>query len=352
MSKHRLPSGSFLPSGLQEIDNDKMTGFNATYNNMSLKMGIVQEIYEVDDKANISQIVPEYDVMVLEQRENSAPTPIVYKNCVMMDNFGGLADYMEFKLRKAEKVEKKEKDGDKIGRLQDNSVVLILCLNGNNENAIIIGGAKQAKRKTKLTKAAGHAMYGEFNGLSFSIDKDGALTVGFAGATDNAGKAKDSKVGGSYMKIKKDGSVEVSDGKKESISFDKTKESTAMESGKDMAITAGKKLDVSVGDTATIKIKKDMIAEATGSCSLKAKDLKIESQGPAKVKASALDVQIDGIVKVKGSQITLDGMTFVGGAGGTPALTLSTMFLGTGNLGAPVISQAIGPFSSKVFIAS
>lgn len=350
--KNGLPSGSFLPSGLLEQDRDEMTAFNATYNNMSLKTGIVQEIYEIDDKSNINQIVPEYDVLVFEQRENSAPTPITYKNCVMIDGFGGAADFMEFKLRKAEKVEKREKDGEKIGRFQDGSVVLILCLNGSNENAMIIGGAKHPKRKSKLTKTAGTAMYGEFNGISFEVDKDGALTVGFKGATDNAGKAKDEKASGSYMKISKDGTVEVSDGKKERIKFDKTNEKTEIESGKDMSVASGKKLAVTVGDAMSLKVAKDLIAEAQGSCSLKVKDLKVESSGPANVKASALDIQIEGIVKIKGSNITIDGMTFVGGAGGTPALVLSTMFLGTGNLGAPVISQAIGPFSSKVFISS
>jgi uncharacterized protein (DUF2345 family) len=125
-----------------------------------------------------------------------------------------------------------------------------------------------------------------------------------------------------------------------------------MESGKDMSIKSGKKLAVDVGDAMSLKVAKDLVAEAQGSCSLKVKDLKIDSGGPANVKAAALDVQIEGIVKIKGAQITLDGMTFVGGPGGTPALILSTMFLGTGNLGAPVISQAIGPFSSKVFISS
>jgi len=352
MINNRLPSGSFLPSGLLDLDTDEQTAFNSTFNNMSLKMGLVKEAYEIDDENNISKIAVEYDVLVNEQREQTAPTPITYKNCIHKDAFGGLADFFEFRLRKQDKVEKREKDGDKIGRLQDGSIVLLLCLNGFNENAIILGGAQHPKRKSKLTKDAGHAMFGEFNGLGLTIDKDGALTLSFKGATDHAGEPLDAAVGGSYITIKKDGSIEINDGKKERVLFDKTAEKTELEAGKDMSITSGKKLDVTVGDTATFKVAKDLFAEATGSCSLKMKDLKVESQGPANVKASALDVQIDGIVKLKGSQITLDGMTFVGGAGGSPALILSTMFLGTGNMGAPVISQAIGPFSSKVFISS
>src|SRR5690606_34649036 len=207
---------------------------------------------------NINKIVPEYDVIVIEQRGDSGPTPITYKNCVVMDLFGGIADFFEYRLRKQDKVEKKEKDGDKIARFQDGAMVLLMCLNGFNENAIIIGGAKHPKRKTLLTKDAGHALAAEFNGLGVGIDKDGAFTISFQGATDNSGKAKDSKVGGSFIKIKKDGSIEVSDGKKERVSFDKTNESTELQSGKDMRVDSGKKLDVTVGDAMGVKVTKSL----------------------------------------------------------------------------------------------
>jgi hypothetical protein len=349
---NRLPSGSFAPSGLLEVETEKLTGFNQTFNNVSLKMGHVVAVYETTDKGNLNGVTPEYDVVVQERRDQSAPTPITYKNCVMADLFGGAADFMEYRLRGQETVEKKEKSGEKIARFQDGSIVLLMCLNGFNETAIIIGGAKHPKRKTKLTKDAGHAFAAEFNGLSIDVDKEGALTIGFKGATDNAGKAKSASVGGSFIKIKKDGSVEVSDGKKESLALDKTAQTAALSSGKDTSINAGGKLDVKSGDAATFKVGKSLAIEAQGSCSLKASELSVESKGPVKIKGASLEAQIDGAVKLKGSQITLDGMTFLGGAGGTPALTLSTMFIGTGNMGIPVISQAIGPFSSKVFVSS
>src|SRR5690606_34449793 len=117
--KNRLPSGSFLPSGLLQMDDERLVGFNSTFNNVSLKMGLVKEVYETDDKSNINKIVPEYDVIVTEQRGDAGPTPITYKNCVVMDLFGGIADFFEYRLRKQDKVEKKERDGDKIARFQD-----------------------------------------------------------------------------------------------------------------------------------------------------------------------------------------------------------------------------------------
>jgi hypothetical protein len=351
--KNNLPSGSFLPSGLLEMEGVNDIAFNSTFNNFSLKAGIVTRTHEMEDDSNISKEIPEYDVVVIEQRSNDAQVPITYKNCIPQDMFGGLADFMEFKLRSQEKVDKaKNKGRGKIPSLQDGSIVLILCINGFNENAVIVGGMKQPKRRSKLTKDKGHALVSEFNGMGLEVDKDGALTISFKGATSHDGKAKDSKVGGSFIKIKKDGSVEMSDGKKERISFDKTKESTELQSGKDMKVDAGAKLDMAIGDAMNVKIAAKMVLEAQGSASLTVGSLKVESKGAAEIKASSVDIQSDGMVKIKGSQITLDGLTFAGGPGGTPALLMTTMFIGVGNLGGPVVSQAVGPFSGKVFISS
>lgn len=352
---NRLPSGSFLPSGLLGLDQeqDLLTAFNSTFNNSTLKAGIITEAYEIDDDNNLSKACIEYDVLVSEQRDQSAPTPITYKNCVMMDMFGGFSDFIEYRLRKQKNIEKREKDGAKISRLQDGSAVLILCLNGFNENGIIVGGLKHPKRKSKLTKDAGHALMMEFNGLGLTVDKDGALTVSFAGATDHAGKPLDSKVSGSFVKIKKDGSVEVSDGKKEVLALDKTKETTTLTSGKEMTLDSGKAMTVNVGDTMTVKTAKDLILAAQGSANFKMKDLRLESEGPLNIKGASLEMNIDGVSKIKASQITLDGMTFLGGAGGSPALTMNSMWIATGTLGIPIVISGppISGLSSKVFIA-
>jgi hypothetical protein len=350
--KNRLPSGSYLPSGLLEMDDEEQTAFNSTFNNMSLKMGIVKEAYEMDDANNVSRIATEYDVLVLEQRGQTAPTPIMYKNCVIMDMFGGIADFFEWRLRNQTKAEKREKDGDKIGRFQDGAIVFLICLNGFNENAIIVGGAKHPKRKSGLTKEAGHALMGEFNGLGIGVDKDGALTVSFKGATEHDGRPADSKVGGSFIKIKKDGSLEISDGNKDRLAIDKTKESTVLQSGKDMGINAGNQLDVVVGAAMKVSVAKNLLIEAQGSATMKVKDLGVEVQGPTKFKTASLDVQVDGMVRLRGSQIVLDGMTFLGGMGGTPALTINSMWIATGNLGAPIVISGppISGLSSKVFI--
>jgi|WetSurMetagenome_2_1015567.scaffolds.fasta_scaffold24707_5 hypothetical protein len=348
----KLPSGSFLPSSLLSLDTSSMMeNFNSSFKNYALKVGFIQDLYEIDDKQNINKAVLEYKVVVLEQKEDGAQTPIIYDHCLHMDLFGSQADYFEMRLRKQDKVEKKDKSGDKIAKYQDGAMVLLLCVNGVSESALIIGGIKHPKRKSGLTKDKALAMNAEFNGINYSIDKDGALKILFKGPTDNTGKPTNKDVGGSYLTIDKEGSFEWGDGKKEKIRLDKKAKTISIVCEKDFSITTEAKLTLTAKEDVTISTKKKMLLEAQGGATLKVKELTIEADGPTKIKTKAFDLKADGAVMIKGQNITLDGQLINLGQGGQPAVTMSTQILGVGNLGIPVISSFIGPFSSKVFIA-
>ena len=65
-------------------------------NNSNLKTGIVIALYDIDNKGNISKTTPEYDVLIVEQKKNSSMEPVIYKNCIAIDSFGGVADFLEF----------------------------------------------------------------------------------------------------------------------------------------------------------------------------------------------------------------------------------------------------------------
>ena len=56
------------------------------------------------------------------------------------------------------------------------------------------------------------------------------------------------------------------------------------------------------------------------------------------------------MVMAKADMIQLLGNQVIVGNGAVPAVIPSTYFVGTGNLGAPVLSLGIGPFSSSVLI--
>jgi hypothetical protein len=314
--------------------------------NMSLRLGVVVEIYDLEDEQNISKMMPEYDVMVV-QDDNT----VNYKNCMAVDSFGGVSDYFMKKLRKPKDSKKVKASGSL--KKQNGSIVLMLCIDGSSEQAVIIGSIAHPDRKTgQLTKELGHHMEGEFNGLNWKVDKDGALTITFKSATDNDGKPQDTKAGGSAIKIEKDGSLEAADGNKERIRIDKTKKTIDITAEADISATTDASFNVTAKKNASVKSTADLLADAGGSLMIKSGgSFGIEAKGAFELKAPDVKIQGENGVTVKGSQIVIDAPLINVGNGGTPALILTTQFLGIGNLGAPVFSQAIGPYSATVFIA-
>lgn len=337
-----------LPSSLLEERQPTDFQFQKQISeNMYLRLGVVVDIIEEDDETNQSKLVPEYNVMTIENDNTT-----IYKNCFSVDSFGGVADYFVKKLRKPKDAKKVQESGSL--KKQNGSIVLLLCIDGSSEQGVILAAIAHPDRKNgKLTKALGHHMEGEFNGLNWKIDKDGALTVKFQSATDNDGKPADTAAGGATIKMEKDGSIEAADGNKEKIRIDKTKKTVDIAAEKDISAKTEANFNVDAKEKVSVKSGADLIAEATGSATLQsAKAFNIKSDAAFELKAADVKITSDSMVTVKGTQVMIDAPQIMVGKGGTPALTLSTQFLGIGNLGAPVLSQAIGPFSSSVFIGS
>lgn len=348
-----LPGGSVLNSALlSEEDAQMVSAHNATYKNFGLKAGIVTKVYDTDDESNLSKIGPEYDVLVIEQDADRSISAIQYKNCMMADTFGSIADFFEFRLR-----EQTKEDGDdgRNPEKQNGAIVLMLCLDGASEKGIILKALKHPNRKEVLDKDKDLHMHGEFNGLNVKVDKDGAFKLTFKGPRDNDGEyAKSDKEAGTFLEIDKAGNVElnVNNEKETSVKVSKEDEKISTISEKETEITAGKDITAKSKETVTIDAGKDLAFAAGGKANIKAESkFDIESGGDLSMKAASLKATIDGQAQIQASQITLQGMTFLGSAGGTPAIIGTTQFLGVGNVGAPVISLAIGPFSSQVFIA-
>lgn len=336
-----------LPSSLlQERDNMDMSFEKKISENMYMRLGVVTEIYDVEDDLNISKLVPEYDVMTIED-DNTAN----YKNCMSIDSFGGVADYFVKKLRKPKDTKKVKESGSL--KKQNGSIVLLLCIDGSSDQAVILAAISHPERKKgKLTKELGHHLEGEFNGLNYKIDKTGALTIKFSGATDNDGKALDAKVGGSVWTIEKDGSIQFSDGNKEAIRIDKTAKTVTIVAEADISATSDANINLTAKKNISAKSTADMLLDAGGSFTAKSGGaFNVTSEGPMSLKAPDMKIAVDNMLQIKASTISMSAPSIMLGDGGTPALILTTQFLGIGNLGAPVLSQAIGPFSATVFIA-
>jgi hypothetical protein len=360
-----IPPSSLLGA----LDSKKISSLSRRFENTPLRLGVISRCFELDDPNNLSKLVPEYEVITKESNENGIRY-VKYSNCLSADGFGGIADFFEYKMRPTKIAI--DKDPEKVShdfKKQNGTLVLLLCLDGFSEKALIIGGFsnvldQKKQRKTTLTKENGLHLEGEYNGLNWQINKNGEFTLTFRSPTDNDGKIIDKKYSGTYAKIDKTGSFEVKD----------SKNSTRMDNDKG-GISSSTKGSYSVNAENNIENKatKDINESATnwkieltGSATQKAASWAVEVSGEAKLKVGgALNIEASSTVlkskskvgietnmlDVKGKSINLEGKQVqVGGAGGTPAVTMKTKFMGIGNLGAPVISTAIGPFSSVVFI--
>lgn len=344
-----------IPSSLLSLAGDELSAYKQNYNDFTLKSGIVIKTYEVDDDALEAINGPiksvRYDVLAISQNQDLGTSSVVYKKCRALQSFGGIGDFFEYKLRQPEKDVKVVEDPQD----QNGSIVLMMCLNGVQDTAVIIGALSHPKRQTTLTKEAGQHLEGEYNGVNWQINDDGELTVTFKSATDNNGKPENEEAGGSFFKMDKDGSFELNSGEgSEQIRIDKSEKNISFKSGNNISSEAETDISKKAGANISMDAGADWIISAQGKAAITAGsqfDLKADSK--ISIQGASIEAKADSMIQFKGSMISLDGQTvFVGGQGGTPALVLSTQFLGTGNLGGPVISQAIGPFSSKVFIAT
>lgn len=266
-----LENGAVLPHGLVGVDSSDFLGaFKKTYQNVSLRVGIVVAYYDVSDIKNINKLVPEYDVLVFEQNEDKGSTTIRYQHCLSSAGFGSKADFFEAKLRQLTK--KNTKGDDIVPAEQDGAIVLLLCLNGLTDTGIIISALLHPSRATTIQDDSPH-LQGEYNGANILVDKDGGCTFTFKGATDSDGKVTDSSQGNTVAKIEKDGSFEINHSK---IAF---------------------RLDKN--GTATLTANSDINVTANGGCN-------ITSSGKTTVRASEVDIQGS-----KGDVITTNTMPII-----------------------------------------
>lgn len=266
MTNH-LDNGTVLPHGLlgENLASDMMEGFNKSYKNFPLRIGVVIASYLASDDNNISKLTTEYDVSVIEQNADKGATTIVYRNCMSAESLGSIADYLEMALRP--KVQKTT-PGDSINlNGQDGAIVLMLCLDGMSDKGIIIASLTHPDRETNLTEE-GPLLEGEYNGVHIKVAKDGSTSLVFNGATDNQGKPIDTSQGTTTAQIEKDGSFQI-DNDKITLRLDKD-------------------------GTYTVKAKKDIVLNTEANVTIKAsKDVKVDCQN-ATVTASQ-DATVEGI---------------------------------------------------------
>lgn len=343
-----MRNGAVLPHGLLGVDRSAMMeGFKKSYQNSSLRIGIVISVYPIGDAKNITNLAPEYDVIVFEQNENKGSTPITYRNCLSSEGLGSMADFFEKTIR----VQKKK--GKTIDtKNQNGAVVLILCLNGVSDKGIIIGAITHPDRTSTLIDE-GPRLEGEFNGVNIKVEKDGSTTLTFKGATDNDGKIIDPSQGNTVVAIEKDGSFQTSH-KTITQRLDKSgaasltaDDNISNTTKKTFSVTATEDITLTATKNASITAQ-EMVAKISGSASLECGSGTVKSEGAFGIKASTISAEAQSMVNIKAPSVVIEGQVALGGQGGLPVLTLGTIIFGIGNLSMPVISRAIAGFSFKV----
>lgn len=351
MSQNRLDNGAVLPHGIMtENPNAMMEGFNKSYRNFPLRIGVVVETYVISNEQNVSKLTTEYDVIVIEQNEDRGATTQRYRNCMSSEGLGSIADFFETTKRK---MKKKSTKGDSVNtKGQNGAVVLVLCLDAMSDKGIIISFLTHPDRKTTL-KTEDPRLEGEYNGVNIKVETDGSTMLTFRGATDNDGKIIDKSQGDTVIKIEKDGSYQVNH---KTITQRFAKDGSAsLSADGNISNTSKKNFNATATENINLKATKDLstdsaalVMKASGAANLSMQKLSIASESEITMKGSQLKIEAEAMAKIKSAAITLDGQVALGGEGGQPVLLLGSVFIGVGNLGAPVVSQAIAGFAIKV----
>jgi hypothetical protein len=167
------------------------------------------------------------------------------------------------------------------------------------------------------------------------------------------GVPQDDAAGGTFVKIAKDGSVDITTGNEETISLNKTSKDVSISAGNNISTKSAKATNMDVGDSLNMNVAKDWILKAQGKASITvATQLNIKADAMLEAQSPMVSLKADSLFKVEAPVVQINATNIQLGLGGTPALVLNTKFLGVGNVGAPVISRAIGPFSTRVFVGS
>jgi hypothetical protein len=183
------------------------------FDNTRLRFGEVQEVVYPNDPKSLSKKFVEYSVFVQHRANNGTALGKMYNHVTLANTFGGLADQCHWTLRADATPSTKQKGANGLGK---GSKVVMLCLNGENNNAVILGGLRDQADVSgfggKEAKDLGHYFHFNFNGVSADVDKDGQFTLAYNGKTevDGTTKVDSSKVGTTFL-LDKDGNAKLGD---------------------------------------------------------------------------------------------------------------------------------------------
>lgn len=202
-----MPFNIVKDSSVWQNTND----FSAfTKKDLSIRIGIVKRVYRDAQTGDLRYLA--------EMRDTNDGIEL---NCRLMRKFGGVFNYEDTVLHGYKIDDKPDPTQDFQAKAGD--VVLIALLNGQAREGIILGSLTHPARTSTIDITKGPQYASEFNGIETIINQDGEYTITFKAiptnikALDNKPAEKlpaptyDTKVGSSFFKFDKTGSIELND---------------------------------------------------------------------------------------------------------------------------------------------
>ncbi len=183
---------------------------NGLSGNLALRIGEVQNVYYPQDKENVSKLFIEYQVLV-QHRANGTAVTKMYDHCLAIDHLAGVADFSYSTYRADQSAARFE---GKLPTAGLGARVILLCINGESQSAVIIGGIRNPMIQAKDKKELGHHHHSSFNGVDVKVNKDGEFTLTRGGANKLDGTLADGideEETGTFVTFDKKGNVTLSD---------------------------------------------------------------------------------------------------------------------------------------------
>lgn len=195
-----LSDGTVIPSYLGVEQRGSNRGSDDILTNYTLRYGEVRSIVYPDNAASYSKKFVEYVVEVQHRDGGGVTASTLYRGVTVMNTLGGAADRTEMTLRPTA-----NQGPDGVG---EGSKVLLLCISGDQQKAVIIGGVQQ-----NAGTSQGHHYFFEFNGAQFTVNSEGEAQFLHKGPTDPDGSVQDQYADytGSIVRFDKTGNISVQD---------------------------------------------------------------------------------------------------------------------------------------------
>lgn len=322
-----------------------------------LRIGFVVETFSCANPRNKSKLCTEYSVDVVEQNQSM----VRYEGCIGIDTFGDQLNFLNINHRTVTEPSRAAKDQSLNVKSQsvpwkykNGALVLLLCIEGRKDNAVILGGiqhpAYRLDRNTDVDPAVSefvgvgssgsrddrvkqlplalpgigsgdpedHAeptMIGEFNGLRWNINNDGELTMIFQGPKNADGTLKDTAVGPTVFKIDREGNFFILDNLDQEIRISRTERRILISTGDvdspAQIVLSRDTRDVTIsGGSLTINVLGDANIKCAKNASVSAgKDASVKAAGKINVESGqAISMKAAGAIDIKaGGPLTLDG---------------------------------------------